>query len=82
MKFQNKVALVTGSSRGIGRAIALAFAGEGADIALNCSKSLEAAEEVAREIRTLGKRAAVFQADVADKTSVDSMIESVINEFG
>jgi 3-oxoacyl-[acyl-carrier protein] reductase len=82
MKFQDKVALITGSSRGIGRAVALAFAREGADVALNCYTSMDVAEQVAEEISKIGKCAVVFQADVADKKSVDSMIESVINEFG
>jgi len=82
MRLKDKVALVTGSSRGIGRAIALAFAREGADIALNCAVSVDAAGEVAREIRTLGRRTTVIQADVANKRAVDNMVQMVVDEFG
>ena len=53
MRLKEKVALVTGASRGIGEAIALAFAGEGADIAINCSMSVKAAEVVAKKIDEL-----------------------------
>ena len=82
MILMDKVALVTGSSRGIGKAIALAFAKEGADIALNYSASVHAAKEVAGEIRALGQRTTVIQADVADKRAVDDMVKTVVEEFG
>ena len=82
MRLKDKVALVTGASRGIGRAIALALAGEGADVALNCSSSVDEAEKVAREIEKLGRRAAVIQADVADKAAVERMVREVITQFG
>jgi NAD(P)-dependent dehydrogenase (short-subunit alcohol dehydrogenase family) len=82
MKLKNKVALVTGASRGIGRAIALAFAREGADVALNCSTSVKAAETVSQEIRKLGQRTVVVQADVSDKTAVEKMVKKVVEHFG
>jgi len=82
MRLKDKVSLVTGASRGIGRAIALALAREGADVALNCSVSVAAAEEVAGEIKGLGHRAMVIQADVADKAEVDEMVKKVVAEFG
>lgn len=82
MRLRDKVSLVTGSSRGIGRSIALAFAGEGADVAINCTASVESAREVAREIESLGRRAVVIQADVSDKVAVDNMVEKVMDEFG
>ena len=82
MRLKEKVALVTGASRGIGEAIALAFAGEGADIAINCSMSVKAAEVVAKKIDELGQRSLIIQADVADKVAVDEMIEKTVAEFG
>ena len=82
MKFKDKVSLVTGSSRGIGRSIALVFAKEGADVAINCNTSIESAREVAREIESLGRRAVVIQADVSDKVAVDNMVAKIVDEFG
>jgi 3-oxoacyl-[acyl-carrier protein] reductase len=82
MRLKDKVALITGASRGIGRDIALAFAREGADVAVNYATSKDLAEEVAREIEGLGRRAMVFQADVAIKTAVDEMIKGVVSGFG
>jgi 3-oxoacyl-[acyl-carrier protein] reductase len=81
MRLKGKVSLVTGASRGIGRAIALAFAKEGADVALNCSTSVEAAEKVAQEIRKIGRRSIVIQADVSNKTVVEKMVKEVVKQF-
>ncbi|MDZ7262898.1 MAG: 3-oxoacyl-ACP reductase FabG [candidate division KSB1 bacterium] len=82
MKFRGKVALVTGASRGIGRAIALALAREGADVALNCSTSVKAAEEVSQEIKRQGRRAIVIQADVSSKPAVEKMVQRVVDQLG
>jgi 3-oxoacyl-[acyl-carrier protein] reductase len=82
MRLEGKAALVTGASRGIGKAIALSLAKEGADVAINCSTSLKEAKEVAREISGLGRRAIVVQADVADKAAVDEMVEKVVADLG
>jgi NAD(P)-dependent dehydrogenase (short-subunit alcohol dehydrogenase family) len=82
MKLQGRVALVTGAGRGIGRAIALGLGREGADVAVNYSKSKDAAEEVAREIRHMGRRAIAVRGDVSDAASVDSMVQAVTHEFG
>ncbi len=82
MRLKDKVALVTGASRGIGRGIALALAGEGADVALNCSSSVDEAGKTAGEIEKLGRRAVVIRADVADKVAVERMVREVITQFG
>jgi 3-oxoacyl-[acyl-carrier protein] reductase len=82
MRLKDKVSLVTGSSRGIGRSIALALAREGSAVAVNYSTSSEAAGEVAEEIRKLGQKAIVVKADVAVKSDVDAMFKKVIDEFG
>ena len=79
--FTDKVALVTGSSRGIGRAVALEFARSGADVVVNHSKpdgsSRKKAEEVCREIEALGRKALAVPADIASKASVGDMMEAV-----
>jgi enoyl-[acyl-carrier protein] reductase III len=84
--FTDKVALVTGSSRGIGRAIALAFAQAGSDLVINHSKagggSQRKAEEVCSEIERLGRKAFVVQADIGLKTSVREMIELISGRYG
>jgi NAD(P)-dependent dehydrogenase (short-subunit alcohol dehydrogenase family) len=82
MRLKNKVALVTGASRGIGRGIALALAGEGADVVVNCSTSVREAENVAGQIKARRRRAMVIQADVSDKAAVDRMVKEVIAQFG
>ena len=80
-KLSGKTALVTGASRGIGRAIALRLAAEGAAVAINYNGSAEKAEAVAEEIRAAGGTASVFQADVADAASVAAMFERFFEEF-
>ncbi|MBI2294739.1 MAG: 3-oxoacyl-ACP reductase FabG [Betaproteobacteria bacterium] len=77
-----KVALVTGSSRNIGRAIALALAAGGAAVAVNARTSREDAEKVAREIRGSGGQAEVFMADIADAGAVNAMVEGVSQRLG
>jgi NAD(P)-dependent dehydrogenase (short-subunit alcohol dehydrogenase family) len=84
--FTGKAALVTGSSRGIGRAIALAFARAGSDVVINHTKaagsSLNKAEEVCREIEGSGRRAFAVAADVSSKSSVREMIGMIPGRFG
>ena len=80
--FASQAAIVTGATRGIGRAIALELARRGADVAFNFSKSAEAAEEVKTEIERLGTRALSFQCDVANTESVAEMVKQVKDRFG
>jgi glucose 1-dehydrogenase len=81
-KLQGRVALVTGASRGIGRAIAIELAREGADVALNYAKHGEEAAAAAAEIAGLGRRAMPVQADVGDRGQVEAMFDRVVREFG
>lgn len=77
-----KVALVTGASRGIGRAISLALAEAGADVALNYRANKGDADEVAEQIKSLGRNAAVYQANVSSPTENDDMIAKIKDDFG
>jgi 3-oxoacyl-[acyl-carrier protein] reductase len=82
MKFREQVALVTGASRGIGRAIALAMAAEGAKVAVNYRSGASQAQEVVNEIQALGGAAIAVQADVADAEQVQAMVQRTISEWG
>lgn len=82
MKLEGKKALVTGASRGIGRAIALALAAEGADIAVNYAGNQAAAEAVAAEIEAMGRKALIIQADISSNEAATVMVEQVAKEFG
>ncbi|MDX8365031.1 3-oxoacyl-[acyl-carrier-protein] reductase [Cytobacillus sp. IB215665] len=82
MTLQGKVALVTGASRGIGRAIALELAKQGASVVVNFAGSEARANEVVDEIKTIGSEAVAIQADVGNSEAVSSMIKGVIAKFG
>ena len=82
MKLKGRTALVTGASRGIGRAIALALAEEGADVAVNYVSSETAARDVAEHIQKTGHRAFLAQADVADYPDTFRMAQEILREFG
>ncbi len=82
MLLDGKVALVTGASRGIGRAIALKLAAEGAKVAINYAGNTAKAEEVKAEIEKNGGEAILVQADVADSAAVEAMVNTVVEKFG
>ncbi|HLW96517.1 MAG TPA: 3-oxoacyl-ACP reductase family protein [Solirubrobacteraceae bacterium] len=79
---EGRVALVTGGGRGIGRAIALAFAQQGADVALCYRERADSAAEVVAEIETLGRRALAVRADVSSRDDVRAMAAAVVEAFG
>jgi 3-oxoacyl-[acyl-carrier protein] reductase len=79
---ENKVALVTGGSRGIGRAIALEFAARGAAVVVNYNKSSNEAEAVVNQIKEAGGKAAAFQADVSDFKQAEALVKFAIDTFG
>ena len=79
---ENKTALVTGGSRGIGRAIALAMAEEGANVAVLYAGNRAAAEETAAEIESRGVKAAVYQCDVACFEETEATVKAVLEQFG
>ena len=82
MKLKGRTALVTGGSRGIGRAVAIALAEEGADVAINYVSSEPAAKEVAEQIRKIGRHSTLAQADVGDYPDTFRMAQDVLKEFG
>jgi enoyl-[acyl-carrier protein] reductase III len=80
--FSGKLALITGGGRGIGRAIALELAHHGADVLINYVRHPDAADDVARHIRNLGRTAATLKANVADESSVERMFADIAERFG
>lgn len=82
MHLDGKTALVTGASRGIGRAIAIKLASEGASVAINYAGNAKAAEEVKSIIEAAGGKAMLVQADVSSAESVEAMIKEVVEAFG
>jgi len=77
-----RVALVTGASRGLGKAMALALGEAGADVALNCRAQTQAAEAVAQAIRSIGRRAIAVQADVSLSADVERLVATTERELG
>lgn len=82
MQLKGKNAIVTGGSRGIGRAIALALAKCGANVAVNYTSNQAAAEEVVKEIEALGVGAMAIKADVSKGEEVENLVKEVLNQFG
>jgi 3-oxoacyl-[acyl-carrier protein] reductase len=80
-RFEGKAAIVTGASRGIGRAIALRLAAEGADVLVNYNARREAADEVAAAVEALGGKAVVVQADVGRASDVDRLVQAALATF-
>src|SRR5262249_20716994 len=82
MQLKGRTALITGASRGIGRAIALALAEEGADVGINYVANDAAAKAVAEQIQKMGRKALVVKAGVADYPDTFRMAQDVLREFG
>jgi len=82
MKLQGKAALVTGASRGLGRAIAVGLAREGARVGVHYRGSAQEAEAAVREIEALGGEAVALEADVRDKAQVEAMFQQFLERFG
>jgi enoyl-[acyl-carrier protein] reductase III len=80
--FENKIVLVTGSGRGIGRGIALHFARNGADVAVNFFRNRLSAEATADEIRSLGRRAVTIRANVGELGQLDRLFDEVLGQLG
>jgi NAD(P)-dependent dehydrogenase (short-subunit alcohol dehydrogenase family) len=80
-RLDNKIAVVTGAGRGIGKALAIGLADAGADVAL-VARTREDLEEVAGEIRSLGKRALTFPIDITQRSAVEQAVEGVLQELG
>ncbi|MBW2623814.1 MAG: 3-oxoacyl-ACP reductase FabG [Deltaproteobacteria bacterium] len=82
MRLEGKAAIVTGSGRGIGRAIAIKYAQEGADVLVNYTRNPKTAEETAQEIEKLGRQTVIVKADVANKEDCENMVKAAIDKFG
>jgi enoyl-[acyl-carrier protein] reductase III len=82
VSFEGRLALVTGGGRGIGRAIALKLASQGADIIVNFFRHRESAEQTAKDIQALGVKAETIRANVGEQAKVDEMFDMISNKFG
>ena len=82
MRFEGKIAVVTGASRGIGRAVALELGRLGASVVVNFNRNAAAADDVVKAIEEAGSRSAAFQADVSDFSQCEALIKFAIKQFG
>jgi glucose 1-dehydrogenase len=82
MRLTGKVALVTGSSQGIGRGIATRFAQEGADVVINYNRTPGGAQEVLREVEAAGRRGLIVQADIGNMSDIRKLITTAVEHFG
>ena len=82
MRFEGKVAIVTGSSKGIGRATAIKLAREGASVVINEEFSSDAGQAVLAEIQAMGAKAIVFNCDISIKMNVEKLVDKAVDEFG
>jgi glucose 1-dehydrogenase len=82
MRLTGKTALVTGSSLGIGRAIAVRFAQEGADVVINYNRTLAGAQEALREVEAAGRRGLIVQADLSNTAAVRKLVATAVEHFG
>ncbi len=81
MLLENRVAIVTGGAKGMGRGIALKFAEEGCDVVVN-ALHIEGAEKVAEEIRAMGRKSLAVKADISNNTEVQNMVDETVKTFG
>jgi glucose 1-dehydrogenase len=81
-RLENKIALITGSDSGIGKATAIAMAGEGADIVVTFYRDRDGAEDTARSVREAGREALVEQLDVRDEAAIDGVFDRALERFG
>jgi len=82
MRLKDKIAVITGASRGVGKAIALAYAREGANVVVNYASNEAAADQVVRDIEALGRKAVKIQGDVAKKEEARAVIQVAKDHFG
>ena len=82
LSFENSAAIVTGSSRGIGRAIAIELARQGADVLINYNQNKDAAEEVQAEIEALGQKGVISQTDISEIDSHEKLLQTAHKTFG
>ena len=79
---KNKIVLITGAGRGIGRAIAIALAKEGAEVVINYNGSVERAKEVKQTIEENGGKASIYKCNVSDFAACEAMIKDIVKEYG